>query len=78
MMLKQIFQSRSKDHPSHILIFLNLPYLTAKLDETALKKKELPVFFQLESFADELLLIPTHYSICYTICLPSENWIDKI
>ena len=31
------------------------------------KKKELPIFSQLESFAGKQLLVPTHYSICHEI-----------
>ena len=33
--------------------------------ETLCLKKDLPIFFQLECFADKQFSIPTHYSICY-------------
>ena len=34
--------------------------------ETLWPRKELLIFFPLESFVDKQLSIPTHYSICYT------------
>ena len=41
--------------------------------ETLWPKRELPTFFQLKSFVDKQLSIPTHYSICYAITILDLN-----
>ena len=51
-------------------LFFTYHTLSPKLDRNVLvKKKELPIFFQQESFADKQFSIPTHCSIFHTICL---------
>ena len=64
-------------HKCHISLPIILPFISSSLTkhclwtsiETLWKKKEFTIFYRLESFVDMQLLISTHYSICYTICL---------